>query len=186
MSIAQHPTRYFEDDKDYILGDSAYPLSNYLIRPFTQAVLKKSGTDAQRAFNVMLSSTRVNVEHAIGRLKLRFPILRNITMVVGTEQDNKRVVDLIRTLCTLHNFCLDQNDEWELDAADRRLLNEWMDAAFEDLQDSEWSDIARRGATERWATEESKHAGELKRKWLVEFLDRRTPASVKKPFWWRD
>jgi len=76
MGIAQHPTRYFEWKEDYLLGDSAYPLSNHLIHPFTQAVLKQPNTAAEHLFNVRLSSARVNVEHAIGLVKLRFAILQ--------------------------------------------------------------------------------------------------------------
>jgi len=100
--------------------------------------------------------------------------------------DNNHIINMIRALCTLHNFCIDQNDEWELDPADRQILNEWMDAAFEKMQNSEWSEEMRVHENLENLTEmQTRHAGELKCKLLVEFVNGDTPASVKKSFWWR-
>ncbi|KAK6191317.1 hypothetical protein SNE40_003039 [Patella caerulea] len=66
--------RIFEDD-DHLLGDSAYPVKNWLIPPF-----KDNGqlTPHQRNFNYNLSSDRQVVERAIGHLKGRFRKLRDI------------------------------------------------------------------------------------------------------------
>ena len=68
--VVQSPERYFEDQAGYIIGDSAYPLSNWLIKPFA-----KEDAPEKIAFNRLLSSARVNVEHTIGLLKVRFPLL---------------------------------------------------------------------------------------------------------------
>ena len=55
-----------------ILGDSAYPLKSWLMRPF-----KSTGnlTREQKKFNRVLSKTRIVVEHCFGRLKGRWRCL---------------------------------------------------------------------------------------------------------------
>jgi hypothetical protein len=118
-----HPNDYFQDARGYIVGDSAYRLTNFLIKPFALSLLraKEPGDDnpqnticLRRNFNKYLSSAQVNVEHTIGLLKLRFPILRHIGMVIGMHEQNTKVVKLQRAAWCLHNFLLDHNDHWEL------------------------------------------------------------------------
>eukprot|EP01018_Ginkgo_biloba_P027055 Gb_13002 [translate_table: standard] len=52
------------DMREYIVGDGGYPLLPWLIIPFSGAV-----TNAQKLFNFKLSSTRIVVERAFGKLK---------------------------------------------------------------------------------------------------------------------
>ena len=61
------------DETYHLIGDSAYPLSNYLLTPY-----KRRGagiTAAKKKFNTHLSSKRSVIERAFGLLALRFPRL---------------------------------------------------------------------------------------------------------------
>lgn len=103
-SIYQHITESpFLSSDCFILGDSAYPCTSFLITPF-----KDNGhlTRRQRRFNYFQSSIRVVIEQAFGILKGKFRRLRYLNM--------KRI-DLIPTVitacCILHNVCLEEGDE---------------------------------------------------------------------------
>jgi hypothetical protein len=75
---------YFEDPKGYILGDSAYRLTNRVLKPFTDPQLKKDDpAGSRRFFNNSLASARVKVEHAFGIMKCRFPALAKMHFIVG-------------------------------------------------------------------------------------------------------
>ena len=54
-----------------ILADSAFPLKNWLLKPYTNALLSPK----QRYFNYRLSRARVVIEGAYGQLKGRFRVL---------------------------------------------------------------------------------------------------------------
>ena len=93
---------------DYVLGDSAYPLSSFLIKPFNNA------ENNQIQFNITHSLHRVVVENAFGRFKNRFSSLKELNV--------KKVSTAVRlTECCiiLHNFLETNNDNWdELDELD--------------------------------------------------------------------
>jgi len=59
----------------YILGDSAYPLTDYLLKPYRNNCLMQP---KQKHFNTVLSSTRVIIEQTFGYLKGRFRRLQGI------------------------------------------------------------------------------------------------------------
>lgn len=86
----------------YILGDSAYPLTSYLMVPF-----RDNGhlTNRQKRFNQKLSSTRVVIENALGRLKGMFRRLKYLYVV-----NLKHIKDIIVTTCILHNLCIENGD----------------------------------------------------------------------------
>ncbi|XP_018359987.1 PREDICTED: putative nuclease HARBI1 [Trachymyrmex cornetzi] len=67
----QLPETYFPDDS-HIIGDAAYGIHPHVMVPF-----RDNGhlTNAQKNFNYCLSSTRMQIERAIGHLKVRFRIL---------------------------------------------------------------------------------------------------------------
>lgn len=87
----------------YILGDSAYPLRNWLVTPF-----KNVGqlTRQQIKFNQRLSSVRQNVERAFGHLKGRFRRLRDVPL-----HSHREICTLIYSSCVLHNLCIQYNDD---------------------------------------------------------------------------
>lgn len=81
--------------KFLLAGDSAYPLSRKLIRPFSQ----NSANQDQHRFNGALSGLRTCMtENVYARLKGRFPILRQLRYGLKLS---KRV---IIACCVLHNI----------------------------------------------------------------------------------
>ena len=57
-----------------LIGDSAYTLSPFLMKPFPAA---QTATDpAKKAFNDVLTSDRSTIEHSFGQVKSRFQMLR--------------------------------------------------------------------------------------------------------------
>lgn len=89
-----------------LLGDSAYISRDF--QNFIQTPLRDNGqlTDVERLRNAALSSGRVIIENAFGRLKCQFRRLRDI--------QNARLdicVKIILSACTLYNFCILQHAE---------------------------------------------------------------------------
>ena len=92
----------------FILGDSAYPLETWLIKPFSQ---NAAATPQQRNYNYRISRARIVVENAYGRLKARW---RRLLKRNDMHLNNIPVV--VTVACVLHNICeIDGdtfNDSW--------------------------------------------------------------------------
>ncbi|XP_020895254.1 putative nuclease HARBI1 [Exaiptasia diaphana] len=88
-----------------IIGDSAYGLQDWLMRPFKDHGLL---TREETKFNHVLSVTRMVVENAFGRLKGRFRCL-------GKRLDLclENCVLVTSACCILHNFCELRNEEFD-------------------------------------------------------------------------
>ena len=89
-----------------ILGDPAYPLKSWLMKPFSETGL--SGT--QRTFNYRLSRARVAVENAFGRLKGRW-----LSLMKRNDSDIKSIPTLVAACCVLYNLCETHGDGCEQD-----------------------------------------------------------------------
>ncbi|KAJ8390024.1 hypothetical protein AAFF_G00111850 [Aldrovandia affinis] len=93
------PTRRIcgEDVGYYILGDSAYPLQRWLLRPFEDT---GALSEPQKRFNHKMRRARAGAMGAFGRLKGRWRCL---------TKRNDCNVDVIKamvvTCCVLHNLC---------------------------------------------------------------------------------
>ena len=61
----------FIKDNDVVFGDSAYPISFFLIFPFRVSQIQK-----QKNFNYIHSKHRIVIEHTFGRLKIKFVALQ--------------------------------------------------------------------------------------------------------------
>lgn len=87
-----------------------YPLTRHSIRPFADYDLTNDPTESRRRkkWNQKLSSLRIYVEHAFGRLKGRFPYLREIS---GYDMD--KIYKFIEALLVVHNVLtlLDDNPQ---------------------------------------------------------------------------
>ncbi|XP_062576941.1 uncharacterized protein LOC134238850 [Saccostrea cucullata] len=86
-----------ERDVPYVIvGDEAFPLKEYLMKPYPQ----RSGLDdKQRVFNYRLSRARRIVENAFGILSNRFRVLRSPILL-----SPQKVEILVLCCCALHNF----------------------------------------------------------------------------------
>ena len=82
----------------HILGDPAYPLSAKIMKGFVGTNLNP----ADDSFNVYLSSARMCVEIAFGRLKSRWRMLQK-----RMDLETKASPRIITACCILHNMCED-------------------------------------------------------------------------------
>jgi hypothetical protein len=85
---------------DYLLGDSAYPLSSFLIKLFNN-----SETDLQTQFNISHSLHCVVVENAFGKLKNKFSCLKGLSV-----KKISTIVSLTECCIILYNFLESNND----------------------------------------------------------------------------
>ncbi|CAC5361764.1 unnamed protein product [Mytilus coruscus] len=81
----------------FIIGDAAYPLMPWLIKPFRD---NGALSAEKRYFNYMLSRARMVVENAFGRLKGRWRCLMK-----RNDSSTLFVPDVAECCCTLHNIC---------------------------------------------------------------------------------
>ncbi len=87
-------------------ADSAYPISEKLIKPYFQPV-----DQHKRLFNHLLSGIRtVCTENMLALLKLRFPALR-----LGLRTKIQNACDDVAAMVVLHNF------SWQLRNTDLKL-----------------------------------------------------------------
>lgn len=96
--------RRFEENEfpsALLLGDSGYPVRNYLLTP-----LLNPNTTAEQCYNEVQIRTRNIIERYYGVLKRRFPVLSlGMRLALQTAQD------VIVATAVLHNVARDQNEE---------------------------------------------------------------------------
>ena len=85
-----------------ILGDSAYPLKSWLMRPFQD---NGALTVARRHFNKELRKARIVVEHGFGETKARLRCLDK-----RIDEDTMKIPHTVIACCLLHNICILMND----------------------------------------------------------------------------
>lgn len=84
-----------------IVGDSAFPLCTWLMKPFTNATLSPS----QRNFNYRLSRARMVTEGAYGQLTGRWRVLLR-----KCENSRDQVRTATLACVVLHNICINRGD----------------------------------------------------------------------------
>ncbi|XP_052258927.1 putative nuclease HARBI1 [Dreissena polymorpha] len=92
----------------FILGDSGYPCTPYLMTPF-----RTPEAQNQEQFNLALCKTRVLVEQTFGIIKRRFAILH-----YGIRTDLATAVTYITACVVMHNFGIEHGDILEEDYLD--------------------------------------------------------------------
>ncbi|KAL4126170.1 hypothetical protein QTP88_010396 [Uroleucon formosanum] len=80
----------------YFVGDEAFPLTPYLLRPYPQKTLD----NVKRIFNYRLSRGRKTVKCDFGMMAEKFRVLSSAIRTRNTE----RVTDIIKSVCILHNL----------------------------------------------------------------------------------
>ena len=85
-----------------LVGDSAYPLSVWLMKPFKQT---PTLTESQLRYNHALSQAQVVIEQAFGILKGRWRCLYK-----PMEEKTSRVPITVMACCVLYNICIDVGD----------------------------------------------------------------------------
>lgn len=88
-----------------ILGDSAYPLREWLMTPFRSTSLM---TPAMTGYQNAHTRTRGVVEKAFGILKMRFRALFNAGL---RFQNMSNAADTILAACIIHNICIKRGDD---------------------------------------------------------------------------
>ncbi|KYN01659.1 Putative nuclease HARBI1 [Cyphomyrmex costatus] len=91
----------------HIIGDAAYGLHQHLLVPYPD---NGHLTQRQKNYNFCFSSTRMVIERAFAYLKGRWRSLLHVLAV----NDVKFAPYHIYACCVLHNICLLQKDELEL------------------------------------------------------------------------
>ncbi|CAK1578735.1 unnamed protein product [Parnassius mnemosyne] len=89
-----------------LVGDEAYPLMHYLMRPYPERVLNNE----RKCFNIRLSTARQTIECAFGILTSKWRIL-----LKPIETDRKNALSIIKAACILHNVIMDLNGDLDLD-----------------------------------------------------------------------
>lgn len=89
-----------------LIGDEAYPLKKYLMRPYPRRVL----TPKREYFNTRLSTARKCIECAFGILYSKW---RFLSKDIDTYPDKACI--LIKCACILHNFIRIHDGETDLD-----------------------------------------------------------------------
>lgn len=95
-----------------LLGDPAYPLLSWLIKPFKGRI-----SPEEESFNVYLSIGRVVVENAFGRLKARFRCL-----LKRMDINYKFIPKVVFTCLILHNIIENNKDKF---------IENWIEAVKE-------------------------------------------------------
>jgi len=90
----------------FIVGDSAYALSAFLVVPFASP----KGGSTEDAFNFWLSNSRIRIECAFGELVMRFGIFWR-----SLRFNLKECGDIITGAMLLHNFLVDHRDRVDVD-----------------------------------------------------------------------
>lgn len=103
--IERFGTARFFFRKYHLVADSAYPCKSWIMPPYR---VTPGITAQQTKYNTALSKARVVIEHSFGQLKGRWRILQYINVYTV-----KRAVAILMACCVLHNFCLDQHDDYD-------------------------------------------------------------------------
>ena len=101
QQILESPSRVINGTEvpPLIVGDSAYPLLKWLIKPYAD---RRRLSPEERKFNIKLSAMRSVVERAFGMLKLRWRLVYK-----KVEQKTRTLKKTVIAACILHNICVD-------------------------------------------------------------------------------
>ncbi|XP_059317656.1 protein ALP1-like isoform X2 [Lycium ferocissimum] len=90
------------DLREYIVGDSGFPLLPWLLTPYTGRGL----SDHQADYNKRHFATRKVAQRALARLKDKWKIIQGVMW----RPDKQKLPRIILVCCVLHNILIDLND----------------------------------------------------------------------------
>lgn len=136
--MAEQPAAYF-DAGQYLLGDTAYSCCfPFILTPYK---MPASTLPRNKTFNWLLAQQRIIIEHTIGILKARFPVLDGIRDRIVDEDDIMKVCSKIVSCFILHNLCIDSSDSFEVprdqyntQQEDNASAVDWYNEDSEDLR----------------------------------------------------
>ena len=130
QQILESPSRVINGTEvpPLIVGDSAYPLLKWLIKPYAD---RGRLSPEESKFNIKLSAMRSVVEKAFGMLKLRWRLVYK-----KVEQKTRTLKKTVIAACILHNICIDHGDLCDDNAADSSSDSE--DDEGQDIPPREW------------------------------------------------
>ena len=91
----------------YLIGNSAYTLSTFLMKPFDYNITQLQDV---KQYNYRVSRARIVTENAFGRLKARW---RRFSK--QNDMSVERVHTIVTTCCILHNMCEVHSDSFNND-----------------------------------------------------------------------
>ncbi|XP_065323698.1 uncharacterized protein LOC135930836 [Gordionus sp. m RMFG-2023] len=97
-----------------MVGDDAFPLSNYLMKPYP----KRNLTTEEREYNMRLCHARVSVERSFGGIVKKFDILSK-PIEIGLPS----IEIVIKAICILHNIIINKEGSASIDDIDPTLAN---------------------------------------------------------------
>lgn len=148
--LYQRPELYFRN-QEYIIGDSAYPLSPTCVTPY-KTNTRFVTAEHRRRFNKLFSKYRVRVEHCIGEIKKRFPSLEMLPIKIRSNDDRDFCCRWVSVAVMIHNFAIDYDDPVMYDC------NELVDVDL--LPPVPGDDVEENGTNTT--------TGEQKRRWLFQ------------------
>lgn len=93
------------------LGDEAFPLTDYLMRPFPRRTLQES--DENDTFNYRLSRARMVVECSFGIMVTKFRLLGRS---IETKVEN--AIHVVKAITILHNIIIDREGFTDIELAE--------------------------------------------------------------------
>ena len=141
------PEEHFSDG-EYLLGDSAFTNTRYMVSSYKRPGLATLCSD-KKWFNDLLAKPRSGSENVIGVWKGRFPFLRNIRMRLKDKLSMQRIIKRVYASVILHNMLVDTpiDDKWLLDdddSSDTSSDDEGEQVEIDDFRDFRGRDELRR------------------------------------------
>jgi hypothetical protein len=101
--IGRNPEKFFSKGQ-WIAGDSAYPISSFLLTPFRRNA-SFSTENKRKLFNKYFASNRVKIECCFGILKETFGSLKELRVRVNDKHGHLLACKWITACCVLYNMC---------------------------------------------------------------------------------
>jgi len=97
--------KYF-DQREYLLGDSAFSTSAVMIPAFKKGH-NSNLSEEKKYFNIKLAKVCIKSEHCIGILKAQFQSLRGFQWIIRDKADLDAILRVTLCACILHNLLVE-------------------------------------------------------------------------------